>query len=348
MKKRTRKANRKTNKPPVTLLHHGAVLQENYVLDTFQYTIDQCQRHTIVPPFEATAKENFWINIEGLGTIDKVAELAKLADAHKLQVEDILNFNHRPKADIINDTLLFIFKRFDINEHMELDTEQISILLKGNILISFQERSGDSFNHLREALTDKESFIRKHPVNYLFYRMIDSITDSYFEITDHLEDQLAELEDRIIADDPQVDLSDIVQIKKTTYQVRKHVRPLREANMDLKKVDFLTDKTMEVFFNDINDHLTHILEQCDGIIDSATNLISIYHSNSGNRLNEIMKRLTIVSTIFIPLSFLAGLYGMNFKNIPELNTEYGYPILIGAMLVIAISIYIYMKRSRWF
>ncbi|GAB5418530.1 MAG: magnesium/cobalt transporter CorA [Crocinitomicaceae bacterium] len=335
--------------PPGSFILKGEVKQKNQIINAFRYSENDFEEiNEWRSDSRPSKKDIVWINLEGMGSVKKVAELAAYNGAHKLQVEDILSFNHRPKAEIIENTLLFIYKRLELKENLDLEIEQISLLLRENTLISFQEVTGDSFDHLRKAIIDPISMIRTKGANYLFYRMIDSIVDSYFQITDDLEEQLSIQENLILNDDHDTDLTKVIQIKKAIYQVKKNVRPLREANIELKSMTELNVENMDVFLTDLNDHLNHILDQCDSITDSATNVISIYHSNSGNRLNEIMKRLTIVSTIFIPLSFLAGLYGMNFVNMPELQYYAGYPILIGIMIVVAVSIYIYMKRSNWF
>ena len=330
------------------LIHGGEVIQENSHLDVIEYSQFKYSKCHTIPEHISRLRNQYWINLEGLGSIEEVNQLANIAKAHKLQIEDILNFDHRPKVESINGTLLLIFKRFDLNEQLALNTEQISLLLRENKLVSFQERSGNSFDHIRKTLDDPTSYLRGQNITYLFYRMIDSIADSYFEITDELEDRITDLENWVIGDDPRVDLAQILQIKKTTYVMRKHIRSMCEVIMDLRQTEHFNMDQMDVFFTDVNDHLSHILEQCDHIMEATARVISIYHSNSGNRLNEIMKRLTLVSTIFIPLSFLAGLYGMNFSHMPELNAPYGYPILLGVMALIAVLIYRFMKRSRWF
>ena len=291
-----------------------------------------------------------WLNFH---SIDDKTEIEKLCDSlhiDKLSVEDIFREKHRPKLEEYPNYLFFSIRSAlpDENNVFVLEQEQISFILGNHYLISFQPKSSDHFPDVRERIEKKRGKIRTKGPDFLLFRMLEAIIDNYFEVLENITETISELETRLLHNSSSDTLKLVELQKRKLSELRKIVIPLKEATSQLEKSQSqLIDKENHYYFLDLREHCFSVLEEIDNnkqILDGMTNL---YYAIQGQKMNEIMKLLTIVSAIFIPLTFIVGVYGMNFKNMPELETKYGYFIAIGGMVTLAILLIFYFKKRGW-
>jgi len=339
--------------PPGQLVHLGEKLTDKSVIELIQY--DENDHQTIISGnFDEIISQidNHkinWINIDGLHNIELIKGIGEHFDIHPLVLEDILNPDQRPKIEDFDNYLFFTLKSLNTVNIQEIVYEQISFILGENYLISFQEREGDLFEGLRTRLkTDPNSKARKNTVDYLFYRLIDTIVDSYYIIIENLGERIEDLEDEAYLDPGKGTLRQIQGLKKELIFMRKSVYPLREAVSKITKNEFkfIKHETLR-FFSDVYDHTIHIIETFETYRDLTSGLMDMYMTGISNKMNEIMKVLTIIATIFIPLTFIAGVYGMNFDNMPELRWQNGYYYALGAMGAIFVGMLAYFKNKDW-
>lgn len=294
-----------------------------------------------------------WINVDGLGDSYVVSELGRIFDLHKLALEDVVHGNQRPKVDVY-DGHLFISLRMLYRHEGRVETEQLSLFVGKDFVITFQEGvPGDCFNPVRERLRKEASRLRSGRPDFLAYSLIDSVVDAYFPYLEDLGEQLEHLEDRVMSEPNRQVIQDIHTIKRDLLMVRRAVWPLREAINPLMREEtpFVTNET-RVFLRDCYDHCIQVVDLLETYREVASSLMDIYLSSLSNKMNEVMKVLTIITTIFVPLTFVAGVYGMNFNtekspwNMPELNTYYGYPACWLVMLMIAgVEIFYFWKKG---
>jgi magnesium transporter len=292
---------------------------------------------------------NTWLNIDGLHNIEIIEKIGTYFDIHPLVMEDILNTGHRPKLEDFEDYLYIVFKMlyYDMDENM-VKSEQISIILSKNYLISFQEIEGDVFNPLRERIRKGKGRIRKMGSDYLAYALIDATVDQYFMILEKFGEEIESLEEELLVNPTSETLQTIHNIKREMIYLRKNIWPMREIAGRLRKgeSDFISDAT-DIFFADIYDHVIQIIDTIESFRDILSGMLDLYLSTISNKMNEVMKVLTIIATFFIPLTFIAGVYGMNFKYMPELEWRWGYPGIWILMGLIMISLVFYFKKKRW-
>ncbi len=298
-----------------------------------------------------------WLNIDGLQNIETIKQVSAHYRLNYLAMEDVFNLHHRPKAEIIDDTL-FLIMRMPILRGDELDNEQVSLFLKDGQLVTFQEQRGDSFGPVRERLRNGGKRIRFLSADYLAYTLIDSIVDGVFPVLDYFDGQLVSLEECVMEAPEKDVLKDVYQMKRSLRSLRQSIWPMREVLQTIlfekldTQVSFFSDST-QPYLRDCYDHLVQIIDILETMQERSSSLIDLYMSSVSNRMNEVMKVLTIIATIFIPLGFIAGLYGMNFDpdvspyNMPELSWYYGYPIAIGLMLFIAVGLVAYFWKKGW-
>ena len=235
------------------------------------------------------------------------------------------------------------------NEESPIRHEHISFVLTSNFLLSFQERPGDVFEPVRNRLQSGKGRLRHRKTDYLLYTLIDVVVDNYFSIVNKLTDKVAALEEQLLEDDSPHIVQEIVTQSKQLLYLRRAILPLREAIRTLlKEEDDLIEEPTIAFFNNVLDNLQQVASDLEMSREMLSGLMNLHQSNLSNRMNEVMKTLTIIATIFIPLTFVAGIYGMNFQYMPELGWEYSYPIAIGFMALPGIVMFIYMKRKNWF
>jgi magnesium transporter len=293
-----------------------------------------------------------WINVTGLGNLDLIRRLGELFTLHGLALEDVVNLHQRPKMEEYAEHA-FIVTRM-IADASSPTTEQVSMFLGGQFLLTFQERPGDCFEPVRTRLRSSRGQIRNRQADYLAYALLDAVIDGYFPVLEALGERLEVLEDRVIAQPADMEASEIHEIKRELLLLRRAVWPQREMVNALTRetAPYVTDQT-RLYLRDCYDHTIQLMDIVETYREIATGLIDVYLSSVSTRLNEIMKVLTIIATIFIPLGFVAGIYGMNFDrgaspwNMPELGWYWGYPVVLGLMAALALGMLYYFFRKGW-
>ena len=295
-----------------------------------------------------------WINIDGLHRMEIIEKTGALFHLHSLTLEDIVNTGQSPKIEDYDDYLFIVLKMLYYDESKnEIEVEQVSLCLGPNFVLSFQEEKGrDVFNPVRERIRNGKGRIKKMGADYLAYSLIDSVVDSYFLILEKLGERIETLEESVVSEPSQTVLHDIHALKREMIFLRRSVWPLREVVSNLERGESpLIQESMHVYYRDVYDHTIRIIETIESFRDLLSGILDIYLSSISNRTNAVMKVLTIIATIFMPLTFLAGIYGMNFEYMPELKWHWGYPALLLFMAFIGISMLIYFQKEelavRW-
>jgi len=290
-----------------------------------------------------------WIDITGLGDIQTIQNLGNNFNIHFLTLEDIINIDHLPKCESSGEQLFFTLK-FPLyhkqTDHLEL--RHISLVLAGPNLLSLQEGNQDLLQSIKQRIRNYQGRIRDRNSEYLFYALIDYIVDQYFFIMDMIRDDIEQTEDMLI-DDPETNhIQKIHHIKKRIVYLRKYLTSLTKAANTLQSSEIqFTDSKIKLYLRDVYDHTLHISESLVTSKDMQTTLVEMNIANVNNSMNRVMKTLTVVAAIFIPLTFMVGIYGMNFQYMPELNWKYGYPAILTAMLAIAVMMILWMRKKNW-
>lgn len=293
-----------------------------------------------------------WVNVVGLGDADVLSEIAGLLGLHRLALEDVVSVHQRPKVEEYGD-LLFVVTRM-LRETAPIETEQVSLVLGQGLLLTFQEHSGDCLSQVRQRLMKPIGKIRTAGPDYLAYAILDAITDAYFPAMEAFGERLERIEDETLAAPGPSTIAEIHAVKRELLQLRRVVWPKREMLSALYREDSpLLAASTHVYLRDIYDHAVQLIDVLENFREIASGLTDVYLSSVSQRMNEIMKVLTIISTIFIPLTFIAGVYGMNFDrqssplNMPELAWYFGYPLCLLLMLIIAIGMVLFFRRKGW-
>lgn len=305
-------------------------------------------------PAEASdlVKVNFtnWIDVEITNQI-LVEDTAKLFHIHHLISEDILNINQLPKFELFDEYLFFNTKMLSFDSATdEIREEHLSVLMCKGLVITFQEGlPGDAFNELRERIKLAKGMIRKYGEDYLFYHILDSVVDNYLEIMETLRGRIEKLEAKLLSDPNYNVMQEVIEIKKNINILRKYTIPMRDAlnKMRVEASHFIQKSSIN-YFQDVADHIHYLVTSFETSREMLKDLMDLNHSNQNNEMNRVMKTLTVVSAIFIPLTFLAGVYGMNFNHMPELTWKWGYPVVWGIMGLVALGMISYMRLKKWF
>lgn len=288
-----------------------------------------------------------WLDVVGLNHTDAVEEFCNQFDIHSLLQEDIVNVEQLPKVDDFETRHFIAMKMISLRED-KMAQEHISMVLGKNFVLCFQEKSGDVFNELRRRLDGKIGRIRSRTADYLYSQLIDTVVDCYFSVFEHVREGIEELEFRMLDDQKRDYTNDVIELRKKIIQLRRWVLPLREVLTKLRKSEnALINAKWRHYFDDTKDQLEHVLQFFDEFRDMLNYLMDLNFANLTNQTNDIVKTLTVISAIFIPLTFIVGLYGMNFHYMPELEVKNGYFYILGLMLVIFIASIIAMKRRNW-
>jgi magnesium transporter len=328
------------------------IKEEKVILELISYSREQYERIESVSVDYLLTKFNpervNWINMDGMSDLSIVEKLQSHFCFDALTLDDVIN-EQRPKAEEYDDYLFFTLKMLYRIEGEKIDYEQISFILGTNYLISFQEKEGDLFDAFRDRIKLDQGKVRKMKADYLMYRLIDIIVDNYYTVLDNIGTQMDAIEDCIYSESAEEAFHRIQGIKKQLIFLRKAVYPLREALSKVMKgeTSFVQEENMR-YFADVYDHTVHVIDSLETYKDLTSSLLDIHMNTMNNRMNEVMKLLTIITTIFIPLSFIAGVYGMNFKHMPEIEWYYGYPAVLGFMTLVTIGMIYYLKRKKWF
>jgi magnesium transporter len=288
-----------------------------------------------------------WINVDGVNDTEIIEKIGSHFGIHPLVLEDIVNTGQRPKMQDFGE-YVYVVLRMLAQENAEVRSEQVSIILGPNFVISFQEMPGDVFDPVRERLRGTKWRIRKLGADYLTYALVDMIVDNYFLILENLGDRIEDLEADLMEKPTPETLHMIHTLKRELIYLRKSVWPLREMISGMERAESrLISDTMPVYLRDVYDHTIQVIDTLESYRDMVSGMLDTYLSSVSNRMNEVMKVLTIIATIFIPITFVAGIYGMNFHNMPELSWPWGYFAALGVMGIISLVMIAYFRRKRW-
>lgn len=305
---------------------------------------------------ERSEIENNWLNLHGLTNIDLIKDLTDKLNINSLIVSDILNISRGTRFDELDECVFFSIKSIlpsDDDKQDLVRIEQISFLIHDNLLISFQEKRGDFFTHIRERLRTNTGVVRKKKVDYLLYLMLDSILENFYITIENKETEIERLQTLSkTSDDPKI-IEEIEKYREIFYMLKRSLSPLKEALYTIKTIkeddDFNSiEPSNFVYFSRLHQKTIELLEQIDYDMTSLDSASNFYYTTQNHKMNEVMKTLTVISSLFLPLTFIAGIYGMNFKYMPELEYRFGYYTILGLMSIIAISMLIYFKRKKWF
>ncbi|MFH1479278.1 MAG: magnesium/cobalt transporter CorA [Candidatus Omnitrophota bacterium] len=344
--------------PPGTLIHIGEQRTEKTKITILDYDEARFQEKQIASVKECAPFKDkptiTWINIDGIHEVDIIEEIGRLYGLHPLIMEDILNTGQRPKIEDPGDFLFIVLKMLQCDNKDEAVSEQVSLILGTNFVISFQEKEGDVFNVVRERIRSAKGRIRKMGADYLLYSLIDAIVDNYFVILEKMGEKIEGMEEELVSNPIPATLQNIHSIKRDTIFLRKSVWPLREVIGNLERGESsLIKENTGIFLRDLYDHTIQVIDTIETFRDMVSGMVDIYLSSISNKMNEIMKVLTMIATIFIPITFVAGIYGMNFDpevsrwNMPELNWRFGYPGVWGVILAIVVLMLMYFRRKKW-
>lgn len=292
-----------------------------------------------------------WMDIQGLGSETVLKQVGEIFNLHPLLLEDVVNVPQRPKLEDYNNQLLVISQMVRLKEDESgFDTEQVSFVLGKRYLLSFQEEElQDCFEIVRDRIRTSQGRVRKSGADYLTYLLLDTIIDGYFPVVEHYEDRIEALEDMIISDPDRDTMQEIYDVRRELLALRRLIWPMRNVlHLLMRDHHGIVSDEVQIYFRDSYDHVIQILEIIEAYRELAASLMDVYMSTMGNKLNEIMKFLTVISTIFIPLTFIVGVYGMNFENMPELKGEWSYFMVWLVMLAVAGGLIFYFWRKGWF
>ena len=344
---------KKAGASPGTLVHIGDQKVDETRITLIDYDEAHLQERVLDGIEEAFLyKESptvTWINIDGLHETDTIEKIGHHFNIHPLVLEDILNTGQRPKTEEYEDLIFVVLKMLHYNENPEkISSEQFSLVLGPNFLITFQEIQGDVFKTVRERIRKSKTRIRKAGCDYLAYALIDAIVDHYFAILEALGDKIESIETQLLNDPTHDTLEIIHEMKREMIYLRKQIWPIREIINSLAKSESsLIQEQMYVYFRDVYDHTIQIIDTIESYRDILAGMLEIYLSTLSNRMNEVMKVLTIIATIFIPITFIAGVYGMNFKFMPELEWRWGYFMVWGIVIVVVGIMLGFFKKKQW-
>jgi magnesium transporter len=338
--------------PPGTIPQNVRPSDKEVLVTVIDYDATHFQEKTFDKisecfPFRDT-KTVTWINVDGLGNPELIEDLGKCFSIHPLILDDIFNTGQRPKMEDLEEYIYLTLKMLTyIEETKAIKIEHISMVIGQNFLISFQEDIGDVFDPVRERIR-KDGRIRKFGPDYLAYGLIDSIVDNYFSVMEKLEEQVEDLEAELVTNPTQDSLHKINRLKKDMIFLRKSVWPLREVINNLERSESkLIAESTKIYLRDVYDHTIQVIDALETFRDMVSGMIDIYLSGLSYKMNEIMKVLTLIATIFIPLTFVVGLYGMNFRNMPEIEWEYGYYTVLVVMALMVIGMLTYFRKKKW-
>ncbi|PWK17001.1 magnesium transporter [Arcicella aurantiaca] len=355
MSKRYKIQNANLGTSPGTLTYVGEEVNFETKVFWTEYNADFYKTHTFpkLGDFNLTldADKTYWLNIDGIHEPKVIATVGEVFDLHPLVMEDILNTQQKPKFEYYDDEQLFItIKMMEFNPYTrEIEVEHLSFILGEGFVISFQEeRTKDVFEPILQRLKTSAGKTRRNGADYLLYALIDLVVDNYFVVLEQVSENMERLEEDILTSAKQKSLNELYGIKRELTLMRKTVFPLREMlfNLIREEAPLITPNT-SLYLRDVHDHVTQVLETVDSYRELVASLMDLYLSQASNRMNNVMKVLTVISVIFMPLTFVAGIYGMNFDNMPELHWQYGYYYVWGFMILSVIGMLIYFKKKEW-
>jgi len=339
---------------PGTMIHVGEAREGPVVVRLTHYTPNgELEERVVADPRELLAYRDrpgvTWIDVTGIHNVDIVAEIGEVFALHPLLLEDAVHARQRPKTEEYDDHLYLVLKMLRWDEDgTRVDVEQVSVVLGERYVITFQETPVDTFDHVRARLREPTKRIRKAGADYLAYALVDSIVDHYFTVLETIGDRIEDIEDELIQEPDQKALTDIFRLKRTLVYLRRATWPLRDAMGNLLRGEtrFVRKSTLP-FVRDLHDHTLRVVDLIETYREMVSGMVDIYMSSVSNRMNDVMRVLTVIATIFIPLTFIAGVYGMNFDHMPELHWDWGYYAVWAVMVAVAVTLLVYFWRRRW-
>ena len=349
--KLVQKRSKKTGLPPGTLVHIGERKSEHVTVTVFRYSTTSCKELHVeqVDQLSSPADESvIWINVGGVHKVEMVETLGKQFSLHPLLLEDVTNTDQRPKLDDYEAYIFLVMKMLSLTDRKDIAVEQVSFVLGKNYVISFQENGTDVFQPVRERLRGGKGRLRQSGADYLLYALVDAIVDQYFAVLELSGEQIEAVQQAVVDDPKPETLNEIHALKRQLLFVRRAVWPLRDVMTNMSRSDcpFLQHPT-KVFFRDVYDHVVQIVDTIEILREMVSASLDIYLSSVSYRLNAIMRVLTVITTIFMPLSFIASIYGMNFEYMPELRSPWGYPLVLGVMAAVGMGMLVLFRNKRW-
>jgi magnesium transporter len=338
---------------PGTLVHIGEKKTEKTRITLIDYNSEKVLERELNNineffPFKKRSTTT-WINIDGLHEIELIEKIGKHFEIHPLVLEDVLNTDQRPKMEDFDKYIFFVIKMLYIdNKTNEIHSEQVSIILGRNFVISFQEGIGDVFDSVRGRIRSGKTRIRSRGADYLAYALLDAIVDNYFLILERIGEKIEAMEEDLVSNPSPKTLQDIYILKREMIYIRKSIWPLREViNNLLREESRIIKDNTHIYLRDLYDHAIQVIDTIETFRDLISGMLDIYMSSVSNKMNEIMKVLTIFAAIFIPLTFIAGVYGMNFQYMPELSISWAYPAVWVVIIIVSFSLLAYFKHKKW-
>jgi len=342
---------KKAGLPPGTPIHIGEPKAERVKITVFNYAGPRCDERLLtnleelLPPLDDTVT---WVDVGGVHKMEVLEAFGKQFRLHPLLLEDIANTDQRPKLDDYDAYLFLVMKMMSVTDRGAILIEQVSLVLGRNFVLSFQENGTDVFLSVRERLRGGKGRLRQQGSDYLLYALVDALVDQYFAVLEALGERIETLQEKVMADPKQDTLRDIHALKRQLLFVRRAVWPLREAMNSFSRIacPFVHDPT-KVFFRDVYDHVVQIVDTIETLREMVSSSLDIYLSSVSYRLNDVMRVLTVITTIFMPLSFIASIYGMNFEHMPELTWAWGYPVVLAVMGMVGVVMLVGFRRRKW-
>jgi magnesium transporter len=338
--------------PPGSLVHVGKVYDKKTTLARIEYGVGRLEEtrpdpaSSLQPSFPHST---VWLDVDGVHDASIIESIGASAEIHPLVLEDVMHTGERPKIEESPASLFVSLRMLRLSEETrEIDDEQVSLVLGRSWVISFQERQGDVFDAVRERIRAGSGRIRRAGADVLFCSLLDAVVDHYFVVLEDIGDRVEDVYERVTKSPSRLELDAIRLLKRELLFMRKAVWPLREILSRIEHGETMLIKADTLpYFRDVYDHAVQILDTVETFREMLTSLMDVYLSSIANRTNEVMKVLTMITTLFIPLSFLAGLYGMNFRFMPELEWRYGYYCLLGLMAFVSVGMLVYFRRKHW-
>ncbi|MBU0706771.1 magnesium/cobalt transporter CorA [Patescibacteria group bacterium] len=344
---------KKPGQAPGTIIQGADDETEPTEVEIISYDLDAYSKNILIneESIEPYINKNVstWINIVGLRDIERIKKISEMFKLSHLLIEDVLHTSQRPKYELYGDVLFIVVKMFNLTPDKEINVEQVSVVIKKNLIITFQEKKGDVFDPVRNRIKEGGQRMRSMGCDYLANALLDTIVDYYFVILEEVGERIERLEDELLKGPTPDTLHKINTIKKESMLLRRSLWPLRDVinRFEREESDLVQNETRP-YIRDIYDHVVQSIEAIESYRDVLSGMVDLYLSSVSNKMNAIMKVLTIIATIFIPLTFVAGIYGMNFKYMPELDWHYGYYGVWGVIIAIVLVMIYYFRRKKWF
>ena len=351
---RMARPSRKIGMSPGSLVHVGERFAEDVRVEVHWYDRSGAfERETVLDVAELEARRGrggvLWVDVSGIHDPDIIGRIGATFHLHPLLLEDVLNAHQRPKLEDHGEHLYLVLRMLLAGSDHAVEMQQISVVLGTGYVITFQERARDSFGPVRRRLTEAGSRLRQQGADFLAYTLVDTIVDNYFAVLEQIGDRIENLEDVVIASPDRDALAAIYDVKSSLGELRRAIWPLRDALSALSRGDSLRVAAETLpYLRDVADHAIRALDTIETYRDTTATLVDMYMSSVSNRLNEVMRVLTVIATLFIPLTFIVGVYGMNFTHMPELQWRWGYAVVWGVMVTMVLGLLAFFRRRGWF